>query len=224
MLLYERLLVIRARRGATPAADAIEAQRPVVIAGFGRFGQIIVRLLHAKGVDATVIDHDPGQIELVRRFGYKAYYGDISRIDLLRAAGLERARLFILAIDDTATALATAKRVRAEYPQVRIMARVRNRQDVYDFMRLDVPVIVRETFGSALDMGEEALKALGIGAYRARRIVQRFRRHDLETIRHLYPHHQDEPTLISKTKEAREDLARLMRDEGGTPLTDSDWD
>lgn len=215
LLLYQHVLVPRDYRGADRPADRIEEEKPVIIAGFGRFGQVVTRLLHAKGIHTTLIDHDANQIEVVRRFGWKAYYGEISRPDLLHAAGIERARLLILAINDTEAALATARYVRERYPRVRILVRVHNRQEVYDFMKLGVTAIFRETFGSALDMGETALRELGFRAYRAKRAAQRFRLHDLETLDVLFPYHQDEASYISKTKEARQDLERLLseRDE-----------
>jgi glutathione-regulated potassium-efflux system ancillary protein KefC len=215
MLLYDRLFMALPQRKGDGAYDSVDEDKPVIIGGFGRFGQVVTRLLHAKGIPTTLIDHDANQIEVVRRFGWKAYYGEISRPDLLHAAGIARARLLILAIDDTEAALTTARYVRERYPEVRILVRVRNRQEVYEFMKLGVTAIFRETFGSALDMGEAALRELGFRAYRAKRSAQRFRLHDLETLHALFPFHQDEASYISKTKEARQDLERLLseRDE-----------
>lgn len=217
MLGYQRL--VRLQRGTRdePVADTVDETHPVVVAGFGRFGQILVRLLSAKGIRTTVLDHDPNQIELVRRFGYKAYYGDVTRLDRLRAAGLDKARLLVLAIDDMDAAHATARLVRQHFPQVRILARAHNRQDVYEFMKLDIEVVIRETFGSALEMAEETLRALGLDPVDIERSARQFRAHDLETLRALFPYHQDEGTLISKTKEARTDLARLLAETPGTP-------
>ena len=224
MILHERMIAPRFNRPSDRPADTMDEQTPVIIAGFGRFGQIVTRLLHAKGIQTTVLDHDPNQIELVRRFGWKAYYGDITRPDLLHAAGIDQARLLVLATDDVEANLHTARYVREHYPQVTILARVSNRQDVYEMMKLDVTVIVRETFESALSMGEAALRELGYGAYRAKRAAQRFRLHDLQTIQALFPYHQDEASLISKSKEARQDLERLLseRDEDAKDY-DASW-
>ena len=210
MILHERLIAPRFNRTQSRSADTMEEQHPVIVAGFGRFGQIVTRLLHAKGIKTTVLDHDPNQIELVRRFGWKAYYGDITRSDLLHAASIDKARLLVLATNDTEANLHIARYVREHYPQVKILARVHNRQDVYKMMKLDVTVVVRETFESALSMGEAALRELGYGAYRAKRAAQRFRLHDLQTIQALLPYHQDEASFISKSKEARQDLERLL--------------
>ncbi|MCB1714364.1 MAG: glutathione-regulated potassium-efflux system protein KefC [Candidatus Competibacteraceae bacterium] len=210
IILHERVIAPRFNRAKHRPIDTVDEQQPVIIAGFGRFGQIVARLLHAKHIKTTVLDHDPNQIDLVRRFDWKAYYGDITRPDLLHAAGIEQARLLILATDDTEANLQTARYVRERYPHVKILARVHNRQDVYKMMKLDVHVVVRETFEAALSMGEAALHQMGFGAYRAKRAAQRFRLHDLQTIEALFPYHQDEASLISKSKEARQDLERLL--------------
>jgi len=215
LILHERLIAPRFSRVQARPNDTPQEQHPIIIAGFGRFGQIVARLLHAKGELTTILDHDPNQIELVRRFGWKAYYGDITRPDLLHAAGIEKARLLVLATNDTAANLHSARYVREHYPHVKILARVHNRQEVYEMMKLDISFIVRETFESALAMGEAALRELDYDADRAKRAAQRFRQHDLQTIDALFPYHQDEASLISKSKEARQDLERLLseRDE-----------
>lgn len=217
LLAHEHLLVPQLNRPVdTPPADVIdEGHHPVIVAGFGRFGQIVTRLLHAKRIGTTVLDHDPNQIEMLRRFGYKAFYGDATRLDLLEAAGARQASVLVIAIDDTHQALHLARAVRERWPHLKILPRVRNRQDVYEFMKLGVEVedIARETFGSALEMGQAALRSMGFEAGRAYRIARRFHRHDMETIQALFPYHQDETSLITKAREAREDLERLMNDD-----------
>jgi len=228
MIVHARWLAPHLTHTPARAADTIDDDHnPVIIAGFGRFGQIVARLLHAKRIRTTVLDHDPNQIELLRRFGYKAFYGDTTRLELLEAAGIGHARVLVLAIDDTDQALAIARQVRERWPALHILARVRNRQEVYQFMKLGLPMegIARETFGSALDLGQAVLRALGYGAYRSHRIARRFRRHDFETIQALFPFHQDELSLISKGKEARLDLERLMNDdeEHVEPEDESPW-
>jgi len=216
LIAQDTWLAPRLTRTETRPSDTIdEDHNPVIIAGFGRFGQIVARLLHAKRIGTTVLDHDPNQIDLLRRFGYKAFYGDATRLELLEAAGARNARVLVLALDDTHQALAIARLVRKRWPALKILARARNRQDVYEFMKLDVALedIARETFGSALDLGQAVLRSLDYGAYRSHRIARRFRRHDVETIQALFPYHQDELSLISKGKEARLDLERLMNDD-----------
>lgn len=224
MIAYERIIAPRLNKTQARPDDDMDEHNPVIIAGFGRFGQIVTRLLHAKGISTTILDHDPNQIDMVRRFGWKAYYGDITRTNLLHAAGIEKAKLLVLATDDTQSNLTIARYVREHFPQVKIMARVHNRQDVYEMMKLDVIFIVRETFESALSMAEAALHELGYGAYQAKRAAQRFRLHDLQTIDTLFPYHQDQASLISKSKEARQDLERLLseRDEDAKSF-DASW-
>src|SRR5688572_12119866 len=174
MLLYQRLA---ARRLAPGEPDVVDEGNPVIVAGFGRFGQVVSRVLSGLRMRATLIDHDPNQVELVRRFGNPAYYGDVSRLDVLERAGLARARLLVVAIDDAQAALRTVRQVRRRYPGLAIIARAHSRTDAYEYMDLGVPV-VRETFGSALDAAELSLRALGLGPVAARRVVTQFRRHD----------------------------------------------
>ena len=199
-----------------------ETQRPVIIGGFGRVGQVVTRLLNGIGVPPTVIEHDPNQIELVRQFGFKAYYGDITRPDVLRAAGIAQARLLVLAIDDPADALKTARYVREHYPQVRLLARVRNRTHAFDFMDLDIEA-VRETFFSSLRLGEMTLRELGFGPLQAHRAVRRFRKHDEAMLRESHPLRHDVQQMVAHSHRSREDLAQLLQRElNRPPRSDSD--
>jgi glutathione-regulated potassium-efflux system ancillary protein KefC len=192
--------------------DDFETQRPVIIAGFGRVGQVLTRLLNGVGMPPTVIEYDPNQIELVRQFGFKAYYGDITRPDVLEAAGIAQARLFVLAIDDPEDALETARYVKAHYPHVRILARARNRTHAFDFMALEIDV-VRETFFSALHLAEKMLKEIGYDQAKASRAVQRFRKHDEHMMQESLSIRHDDEKLIENSHRAREELARLLRQE-----------
>jgi glutathione-regulated potassium-efflux system ancillary protein KefC len=148
-------------------ADAIEPNEDhVIVAGFGRFGQIVGRFLHANGVRLTVLDHDPDQIEVLRRFGFKVFYGDATRADLLRAAGAAKARALVVAIDDIDDSLA-GRAVRREYPDLPIFARARNVTHYYQLMDRGVDMIERETFEAALQLGRTVLTTgLGQNAYR----------------------------------------------------------
>jgi glutathione-regulated potassium-efflux system ancillary protein KefC len=141
----------------------------VIIAGFGRFGQIVGRLLNANRIKLTVLDHDPDQIELLRRFGFKVFYGDATRVDLLHAAGAAKARALVLAIDDIEDSLALADAVREHFPDLPILARARNVTHMYELMDRGVTIIERETFESALQLGRRVLALLGYGAYRRAR-------------------------------------------------------
>ena len=202
--------------------DLFETQRPVIIGGFGRVGQVVTRLLNGIGVPPTVIEHDPNQIELVRQFGFKAYYGEITRPDVLRAAGIAQARLLVLAIDDPADALKTARYVREHYPQVRLLARVRNRTHAFDFMDLDIEA-VRETFFSSLRLGEMTLRELGFGPLQAHRAVRRFRKHDEAMLRESHPLRHDMQQMVAHSNRSRKDLAELLQQELNRPMrTDPD--
>jgi len=211
---YERFVAPRLARGPERAPDVIEEHHPVIVAGFGRFGQIVTRLLQGRGIGATIIDHDPNEIDLVRRFGWKAYYGDVTRLDLLEKAGAAEAKLLIVAVDDPGTARATVQLARRHFPNLAVLVRARDRTDAFEYVELGVPA-VRETFGSAVEAGERALRILGVGAHAARRFAQWFRRHDEEELALLAAHRHDQKRLIERTQKARSDLEQLLRDEEG---------
>jgi monovalent cation:proton antiporter-2 (CPA2) family protein len=206
MLLYEKAFS-RRLAGATP--DVTDQGNPVIIAGFGRFGQVVSRVLNGLRISATLIDHDPNQVELVRRFGNPAYYGDASRLDVLERAGLARARLLVVALDDSDAALRTVKQVRRRYPELAIIARAHSRSDGYEFMDLGVPA-VRETFGSALEAAELALRSLGHGPVAARRVITQFRRHDEEMMERQAPLRGEVKQLIALNQQGRRDLEKLL--------------
>jgi monovalent cation:proton antiporter-2 (CPA2) family protein len=194
------------------AFDEIEAHRQVIVAGYGRFGQVVSRLLNGVGIAPTVIEYDPNQIETVRRFGFKGYYGDITRPDVLEAAGIATAKLIVIAIDDVEASLSTAKYVKEHYPQVEILVRARNRTDTYQYMELGLPS-VRETFHSALVVGQEALKKLGFGAYQARRIAWQFQQHDEKILKEALLIRHDQQKLITHSAQSRQDLSDLLHRE-----------
>ncbi|MDH3320996.1 MAG: NAD-binding protein, partial [Betaproteobacteria bacterium] len=216
MILYERVLAPRLAMGAKRAADVIEEANPVIVAGFGRFGQVVTRVLNGLRIHATLIDHDPNQIELVRRFGSKAYYGDASRMDVLEKAGIASARLLIVALDDHVAALALVRRVRKRYPQLKIIARAHSRSDAFEYVDMGIPA-VRETFGAALEAAEAALRALDYGPLAAHRVVSRFKRHDEEMLAEQSPHRGEIKELIAMQQRGREDLERLLRSEEQAP-------
>jgi glutathione-regulated potassium-efflux system ancillary protein KefC len=206
---YQRFLARRSGRVAAREPDAIRETNPVIVAGFGRFGQIAVRVLRGLGLDATVIDHDPAQIDTVRRFGFKAYYGDATRMDLLEAAGAASARVLLVAIDDPGAALTTVKRVRQRFPQLAVIVRARSRVEAFEYAELGVPA-VREVFGSALDATGRVLGTLGYAEDEIARIVQRFREHDEAQIPLAAPHRNDDKKLMAITEQGRRDIAQLL--------------
>jgi len=226
MVLHEKFILPRLKAGAERPADVIEEHNPVIVAGYGRFGQVVARLLNARGIRTTVVDHDPNQIELVRRFGQKAYYGDVTRLDLLQSAGAADAKLLVVAVDSEEAALATTRVAREHFPGLAIIARAHARTDAFEYAEMGVPA-VRETFGSALDAGELALRTLGLEAQAARRFAVQFRQHDEAMLARSAPHRKDIKQLISIGEQGRADLEKLLQNEIELPpepaaLTDLD--
>ena len=211
-MLYLRYVVPRLGPRTERSADAISESNPVIVAGFGRFGQVVVRVLRGLGIRATVIDHDPEQIETVRRFGFKAYYGDATRMDLLESAGARKAKLLLVAIDDPEAAMRMVKRVRQRFPELELLVRAHSRTDAYEYAELGVPA-VREMFASALDAASQLLLRLGYAPDDAQRVVQRFREYDERQIVQQAPHRKDTKKLIELTEQGRRDIAQLMASE-----------
>jgi glutathione-regulated potassium-efflux system ancillary protein KefC len=206
LLLYDKLLARRAA-ATSRADDAIDRpDSPVIIAGFGRFGQIVGRLLFANRVRAIVLDHDPEQVDLLRKFGYRVFYGDATRLDLLRAAGAADARLLINAIDDISDSIVLTDRVRENFPNLPMIARARNVAHYVELRTRGVMVVERETFESALRAGRHALETLGVDRFRAREMADTFRRHNITTMEALMPDFRDEATVLSEAKAGREEL------------------
>ena len=204
LLAFDRMCARQAR--AEREADAIDIDAPVIIAGFGRFGQIVGRMLFANGIRAVVLDHDPEQIEVLRRFGFRIYYGDATRLDLLQAAGAARARLLVNAIDDVEASLRLVDRVREHFPGLKIVARARNVTHYRELRERGVEVAERETFESALKVGRSALESLGVDRYRARELAEKFRRNNIATLEASLPHFHDEAQLLTLVQAGREEL------------------
>ena len=215
MMGYERFVMPRLDRQVERAPDPIRESNPVIVAGFGRFGQVAVRVLRGLGIGATVIDHDPAQIETVRRFGWKAYYGDATRLDLLELAGAAGAKVLLIALDDPDAAMAVAKRVRERFPQLAIIARARGRTDAYEYATLGIPA-VREVFGSALDAAALMLTTLGYERANVARIIERFREYDERQIAETAPHRHDIKKMIALTEQGRRDIAQLLASEAAS--------
>jgi glutathione-regulated potassium-efflux system ancillary protein KefC len=196
------------------ADDEVENEgAQVIICGFGRFGQIVGRLLWASGIQATVLDHDPDQIELLRRFGFRIFYGDATRIDLLEAAGAGQAKLLVNAIDDQEESLELVDVVREKFPSLKILARARNVTHFFELHERGVQVIERETFEAALAIGRKALEQLGRRPFEARELSDRFKRHNIKMLEQLSLHYHDEAKRLSMAKAGREELeAQFERD------------
>lgn len=183
---------------------------PVVIAGFGRFGQIVGRMLRAKKIGFTALEINPEQVDFVRKFGNKVYYGDASRLDLLRAAGVAEAKIFVLAISDIEASLRTARTLRRHFPDLKIYARARNRQHAYQLMDLGITNLQRETFLDSLALAGEVFRGLGISNKEADSAMELFRKHDEAR---LHEHHEkadDDAKMQKLAMRAAEELEDLF--------------
>ncbi len=190
-----------------------EQEAPIIIAGFGRYGQIVGRLLFANGLAATVLEHDADQVETVRKFGWQVFYGDATRLDLLRTAGAATARVLVLAIDDIAQSVKVAQLVREHFPQLTIVARARNVTHYLDLREQGVTLIERETLDSALMSGRSVLELAGFEPHQARTLAMRFRRHNVAQLEVARLHRGDEAKLIAASKQGRQQLEQLFAQE-----------
>ena len=202
------------RHGAPRPAEISEPQAaPVIIAGFGRYGQIVGRLLNANGLSATVLEHNADQVETLRRFGWQVFYGDAARLDLLRVAGAAQARVFVLAIDDVEQSLQVAAMVREHFPHLEIVARARNVTHYSGLRKLGITRIEREVLDASLLSGRGVLELLGWHPHAARTQAMRFRAHTIELIEQLTPHMGDEQKLIAMAKQGRQQLETMWAQE-----------
>jgi monovalent cation:proton antiporter-2 (CPA2) family protein len=209
--LSERFVIPALEAEPEPDFDTIEAANaPVIICGFGRVGQIIGRVLRMRGIAFTALERNLGQVDVVRRFGNKVYFGDPTRADLLRAAGAEQATLLIVALDHMEDVLRVVEVAKRNFPQLKIMARARNRRHAYLLMDRGVDGLVRETFYSSLKMAEDSLIALGVSAEEAARSVAFFREHDEQNLLDTHAIYRDEKQLIQSAQQATEELMALF--------------
>ena len=183
---------------------------PVIIAGFGRYGQIVGRMLFANGVTPTVLDHDAEAIEALRKFGWRVFYGDATRLDLMRTAGAADARVIVVAIDDVEQSVDCAKMIRTNFPDAIVVARARNVQHYYELYELGVTLIERETLDSALMSARSVLEQMGWQPHQARNLALRFRRHNVAQLAAIAPHRKDEARLIAAAKQGRQQLEELF--------------
>jgi monovalent cation:proton antiporter-2 (CPA2) family protein len=207
-------------------ADTIHEDNPVIIAGFGRFGHVVGRLLVAQGVRVTVLDVDSDQVDLLRRLGLEVYYGDACRRELLEAAGAVRAKLLIVAIEDQDRTLRIVEAVKRNFPHLQILARARGRDHAYELLDAGVTHVHRETLDSSLSLAVDALRLLGFRAYQARRAARIFRRHDEESVRELAAMRHDRRQYLSIARKRIRDLEEMLRADLGerTHADDAAWD
>ena len=185
-IIYDKIILPRLSDGDIPEPDEIDSKGVVVIAGLGRFGQVINRLLVASDVQTVVLDHEAEHIDRLRKFGIKSYYGDASRPDLLHSAGIENARLFIVAVDDRDRAVEMVEYVKQNYPQVTVLARAYDVRHLYLLKKAGVDLAIKEMFDGSLKLGAEALKILGFHPFKVEKMSRAFRRHDDEGLDKLY--------------------------------------
>ncbi|HXZ96650.1 MAG TPA: monovalent cation:proton antiporter-2 (CPA2) family protein [Burkholderiales bacterium] len=198
-------------RGKPADFDKIdEGENRVIIAGFGRVGQIVGRILRLRKIRFTALELSQEQLDVLRRFGNKVYYGDASRLDLLRAAKADKAEIFILAIDDVASSLKTAATVKRHFPNLAIYARARNRFHAYQLMDIGVDGLIRETLLSSLDLARQVLLSLGIDEEKAHGTIDMFKKHDEKTLLAQHAVYHDETKLIQSTKEAARELQGIF--------------
>lgn len=212
LIFYERLIDRDSAKSAPfDKPEEIEPAKNVILAGYGRFGQIVGRLLTAQGYHLSILDHSPSQIELVRRFGNKVYYGDAARQDLLAAAGASDAQLLVIAIDDADKVLEIIELAKKHYPHLKIVARAKDRRHAYQLMNLKVDAFKRETFDSALSLGVDALKILGNDSMQSDRAGELFSQYDNESLTALAELWGDDHSYGVAVKQRVEDLKQVLQ-------------
>ncbi|BDX07390.1 monovalent cation:proton antiporter-2 (CPA2) family protein [Planctobacterium marinum] len=192
-------------------SDVQDDHPQVLIAGFGRFGQITGRILGAHNIPFTALDTDAEHIEFVKKFGNKVYFGDASRLDILKRAGIEQVRVLLIAVDNEEKALEIARLVREQYPHISIVARLRNRMNVADFDELGVTHIVREVFDSSLDAATRVLQEYGFSTAQANYFVQVFKHHDEEILLRSIQNPVSAQDAVERSKQNRKDLESLFK-------------
>lgn len=221
-------VVARALKPAPPDYEMPpEDEQHVIIAGFGRFGQIVARVLRARHIPFTALDTSIAQVDFVKRFGAKIYYGDAGRIDILRAAGAHKAQAFVLAIDNVEHSLRVAEIVRENFPDLQIYARARDRIHVHKLMDLGVTIVERETFLAALELTTQLLRGLGLKPDEVKRLVATFKKHDEKRLFDDYKIYTDQEKMranaLSAAVELEELFARDIEDlgDGDSPVSDA---
>ena len=190
-----------------------DSDNPIIIAGYGRFGQIIGRFLQAQGVRFTILEKNPDQVELLRRFGNRGYFGDAGRMDLLESAGARKAKLLIVAVDNANEAVDIVRLTRETFPGLTIFVRARNRRHAYELQKAGADLFRRELFDSSLWMGQEVMKFLGQDAEETANKARRFMQHDEQTLKTSFEFFEDEPELTAFAKQATNELERIMQND-----------
>ena len=223
LVAIDKLLLPRYANCGVPVLDEISEQQnaPILIAGFGRYGQIVSRVLLAQGQPCTVLDHDAEMIEAARKFGYRVFYGDATRLDLLRTAGAAQARVLVVAVDDVTQSLEIVDLAREHFPQLEIVARAHDVTHWNQLRDRGVMRVQRELFESSLLSARSVLELMGHTPDAAQQTTQRFRQHNLELFEQLHPHYKDSAKMISVVKQGRLQLEEQMARERGESIRKS---
>jgi voltage-gated potassium channel Kch len=229
LIINERLIQPRYSRNINePEADEIdEKDNPVIIAGFGRFGVVLGRFLMANGIRATILDNNPANIQVLRKFGFKVFYGDAGRADLLEAAGAGSAKVLVIAVDGKENISNIAEQAKKKFPHLKIFARAEDVSHSFDLMEMGVDGQRRETYDSSIDLGIRALVELGFRKYQAFRAARTFRYHDEMVMQELFNiRHDEDKKYFSEVKKFSEQLENLLLSEKEHPIheADSAWD
>jgi voltage-gated potassium channel Kch len=228
MLINEKVIQPRVgtREKEARESDEIDEKHPVIIAGFGRVGSTIGRFLQANGVQATYLDIDADNVDLLRKMGLKVFYGDASRYDLLHAAGADEASLLIIAVDNPDKTVEIVETAKKHFPQLQIIARTNGWFDSYELLDIGISDVYRETLDSALRIAADALCKLGERSFSVYRALKKFRKHDEQYLRELVAMRHDRKELIRGAKQRIEDLETLLLTEKENigKNKDLDWD
>lgn len=214
LFIFERFKKIESTDDSKSYDTEFELDDPkVIIAGYGRFGQIVARILMMRKIPFTALDHSPDNVHTALKFGYKIYYGDAARLDLLNTAGVAKAKVFLIAVDNVEVSLNIAETLKHHYPNLKVYARARNRQHVFDLIKAGAKVIHREVFASSLNMAEDILNELGFEQTRAKLSVDKFKKHDEELLQTQFEYQDDEKLFINKTREMNAQLEELLKND-----------
>ncbi|WP_070963461.1 glutathione-regulated potassium-efflux system protein KefB, partial [Vibrio sonorensis] len=192
------------------SSDVINRKPRVIIAGFGRFGQIVGRLMYANKIKLTILESDASQIKLLRKYGYKVFYGDATQLDLLRAAGADQAEAIVVCTDSPDEIMKIVDLCKNHFPNLKILARARSRVEAYQLLSHGVESYSRETFLGALDLGRQTLIELGMHPYQAKRAEAHFCKLDNDMLEELLPEHAEDKQLALRAKEARKELEEIF--------------
>ena len=228
MLLNEKLIQpnFGTKESVEREADAIDETNEVIIAGFGRYGSVIGRFLQANGKSATYLDIDPNNVDLLRKYGFRVFYGDASRVDLLHAAGAHEAKLLIVSVDNTEKSVEIVANAKKHFPHLKVIVRTKTWADYYEMLEEDLEGVYREFSDGALRMGAQALSVLGLRKYRIQRSLKKFRKHDEKLLAELAESRHEQRNLINRAKRGIEEIELMIKDDLVSEASDKDlgWD